>query len=75
MMSTPEMNVNAGHLPSRQDWIHAMKRRAFCAARGLLGVATALRAFAAKLTITPPALSPAKNPSRYAWVFKLTNAL
>lgn len=28
-----------------------------------------------ELTITPPALSPAKNPCRHAWVFKLANAL
>jgi hypothetical protein len=27
-----------------------------------------------KLTITPPALSPATNPCDYAWVYKVTNA-
>jgi len=27
------------------------------------------------LTILPPPLSPANNPSAYAWVFKVSNAL
>jgi len=30
---------------------------------------------AGKLIITPPALSPAKNPCDYAWVYKIENVL
>lgn len=33
------------------------------------------RAARNRITITPPALSPSKNPSSYAWVYKLTGVL